>query len=353
MAADAATPDAQARFIAGMTVEATPLAAQASGSAAWQAHAKSFDKAWDELQKRQLDPIAGWIGEHIPRTGAADSPLYYMFSGPDFLYAHAFFPDAATYVMCGTEPVGAVPDIAAMNEEAVEHGLATIRKALDAVLSFSFFITKKMKEDLVQSQLTGTVPILYVFLARSGCRITDVKPVGLDNDGKLTEGKSKTPGVNIKFIGTGGRAQQLYYFTTDLSNWGIKDNPGFMRFCEGQGKGRGFAKAASYLMHSSHFTTVRDFLLNHTSSMVQDDSGIPLKDFPTDRWVVIGFGHYKQPIDLFKDKLQPDLVEMFGSGACESLPFSFGYTWKKNESSLLCAITLDNVPKAKPVKDGE
>jgi hypothetical protein len=236
-ASDTATPDAQARFIAGMSVDGTPLQAQATGSAAWQAHAKAFDKAWAELKGRQLDPIAGWAGEHIPRGTAKDGPLYYMFSGPDFLYANAFFPDAPTYVMCGTEPVGAIPDIATMNEEAVEHGLSTIRNALDAVLSFSFFITKKMKEDLVSSQLTGTLPILYVFLARSGCHVTDVKLVGLDKDGHFIDGKSKTPGVQIQFTGAKGQKQQLYYFTTDLSDWGIKDNPGFMRFCETQGKG--------------------------------------------------------------------------------------------------------------------
>ena len=37
--------------------------------------------------------------------------MLYMFSGPDFLYATSFFPNASTYVLAGLEPVGAVPDL--------------------------------------------------------------------------------------------------------------------------------------------------------------------------------------------------------------------------------------------------
>jgi len=34
--------------------------------------------------------------------------MYYMFSGPDFLYAYTFFPNANTYILAGLEPVGQV-----------------------------------------------------------------------------------------------------------------------------------------------------------------------------------------------------------------------------------------------------
>ena len=37
--------------------------------------------------------------------------MLYMFSGPDFLYATSFFPNAATYVLAGLEPVGQIPDL--------------------------------------------------------------------------------------------------------------------------------------------------------------------------------------------------------------------------------------------------
>ena len=34
-----------------------------------------------------------------------------MFSGPDFLYATSFFPNASTYVLAGLEPTGDIPQL--------------------------------------------------------------------------------------------------------------------------------------------------------------------------------------------------------------------------------------------------
>lgn len=351
-AADGVPPDVQARFIAGLPVEGTGLQPLAQRSSAWQQHAAEFNKAWDELKKRQLDPIAQWAPTHLTQGNTADGPLFYMFSGPDFLYANTFFPRSPVYVFCGTEPVGVLPDVTTMTDEATAHALTTLRKALNAVLSFSFFITKDMKNDLQESQLTGTVPLLYVFLARQGCQIVEAKLVGLDNNGAFVTGPNpKTPGVRIDFLGKEGRKQSLYYFTTDLSDWGIKQSPGFMKFCESLGNGHAFLKAASYLMHRDHFNTVRDFLLNHARTLVQDDSGIPIRKFPADRWLVNGFGNYTAPIDLFKDMYQPEAAQLFQGAEHEKLPFSFGYRWRSHESSLFYGIALPYVPKAQPVTE--
>ena len=51
---------------------------------------------------------------------------------------------------------------------AVLRSCAGLRASLSSVLSYSFFITKKMRTQLRRAHLSGTLPILYVFLARSG-----------------------------------------------------------------------------------------------------------------------------------------------------------------------------------------
>ena len=53
------------------------------------------------------------------------------------------------------------------------------------MLSYSFFQTKHMRRDLNSGQMTGTLPILYVFLARSGKTIHEVSFVSLDKDGTV------------------------------------------------------------------------------------------------------------------------------------------------------------------------
>ena len=264
--------------------------------------------------------------------------MFYMFSGPDFLYANAFFPNASTYILCGIEPVGPVPDIDKMPRAVLSSALANLRKSLDSVLSFSFFITKNMKVDLKQTQLNGTLPVLYVFLARAGCTIDSVTPVALDRAGSFVpEGKGATSGVKIVFFGPSGREQTLYYFTSDLADWAVKVNPGFLKFCEQQGQGVSLLKAASYLMHSNNFSQVRDFLLTHSKLILQDDSGIPFRFFAPDKWNRRHVGHYIGPISRFLEHGQMDLNKENAASAPPPLEFSFGYQWQPSRSSLMIA----------------
>ena len=330
------TADATAKFLAGLPVRDTPLESFGNDPA-WAEHATEFDAAWQKLDQRQLAKIRAWAPTFLGATYTDRCPMFYMFSGPDFLYAQAFFPNASTYILCGTEPVGAIPNIANVPRAALHSSLATLRKSLNSVLNWSFFITKDMKVNLTQTQLSGTLPVLYVFLARSGCRIDSVEAVALDKAGNFVSGKGATPGVKISFFGIGGHAQTLYYFTTDLGNGGIKAQPGFMKFCEQQGEGVSLLKAASYLMHENGFSDVRDFLLRSSKLIVQDDSGIPHRFFQTGKWQLRYCGRYTGPIELFKQYPQHDLATAHASSNPAPLEFGFGYQWQPNRSSLLIA----------------
>src|SRR3979490_1297071 len=109
--------------------------------------------------------------------------MFYMFSGPDFLYANAFYSKATTYVLSALEPPGTVPDFSKVQRGAVVAALNNVERSLSSILSFSFFITKQMKTDLNAGQISGTLPILYVFLARSGKTIRSVTPAAIDENG--------------------------------------------------------------------------------------------------------------------------------------------------------------------------
>jgi hypothetical protein len=335
-AQDAVSPDATARFLAGLPVRDTPLEGLCRNQS-WVDHATEFDKAWKELDARQLAKIRAWSSEFLADAVTDKAPLFYMFSGPDILYAQAFFPNASTYVLAGLEPVGTVPDVQHLPPGALASGLANMRKSLNSVLSFSFFITKDMKADLRQTQLSGTLPILYVFLERAGCKLDSVQLVWLDKAGALSTTKAATPGVKVVFFGPSGAQQTLYYFETDLSNEGIKAQPGYVKFCESLGTGRALLKAASYLPHSGNFTTARDFLLAHCGTIVQDDSGIPIKYFNSAKWAVRYFGNYSGPIDIFKQHFQADLAAIYKTSHPPPLPFGFGYSWHPSRSSLILA----------------
>jgi hypothetical protein len=331
------TADATAKFLAGLPIRDTPLESYVNVPG-WTSHASELDRAWKQVEQRQLAKIRDWAPQALGAAYQDTGPMYYMFSGPDFLYANAFFPNASTYILCGVEPVGSIPDVTKVPRPALVASLANLRKSLDSVLSFNFFITKNMKVDLRASQLSGTLPVLYVFLARAGCTIDSVELVALDKTGAFVpEGKGTTPGVKISFTGPTGHPQTLYYFTTDLANWAIKVNPNFSKFCEQQGMGVSLLKAASYLMHTDNFSQVRDFLLSHSKVIVQDDSGIPYRYFDCNKWNIRFYGRYIGPISRFLKHGQLDLHKDNGASNPTYLPFSFGYQWKPSQSSLIVA----------------
>lgn len=345
-----ASPDDQARFLAGLNVDGTALEPLARDEV-WAEHSAEFHRAWSDLEERQLAPIRTWMPSTLAYIHADPSPLFYFFSGPDFLYANAFYPNAQSYILCGQEPVGQVPDVASLAPAARAAALKNLRKALNAILSYSFFITADMKSDLTQTQLSGTLPVLYVFLARLGCHITQVELIRLNDLGEITQEKANTPGVKIRFIGTSGREQTLYYFTSDLSNWGIKKSPGFTTFCEKQGQGNALVKAASYLMHLNEFTSARDFLLTKTRNIIQDDSGVPWRYFKQEEWLLSLYGHYPGPISLFTKHDQPDLHAAFQTARAGDLPFGVGYQWRPGVSSIIVGTALRSVPKAHVVAE--
>jgi len=332
---DVASANDVARFLAGLQPPAgSPLAPQAVGD--WTRYARSLDSAFGQVEQRQLTRIRAWSAQNLPQTRQT---LLYFFSGPDFLYASAFFPKAKTYVLAGLEPVGAIPDPARLKGNLAP-GLRQIQSSLTTILNYSFFKTADMKTQLQGGQLNGTLPILYVFLARTGHTVRDVELVRIDAAGAVQKDEgpasAATPrGVKIAFSGADGEVRTLYYFATDLSNSGVQAS-GFLTFAGSLTPADAFIKSASYLLHSGNFTRVRDFLLASSTAIVQDDSGVPITYFDPKQWELRPFGRYAGPISLFAGRQQAGYASLFRKAT--PIDFGIGYRWRANESNLLVAI---------------
>ena len=345
--AETATADDTARFLAGLPpAQNSPLAALAKDPG-WAQHARFFDSIFAREDASTLAKVRAFAKENLPQH---HDTMLYMFSGPDFLYATSFFPSASTYVLSGLEPVGDVPQLTSLPRGAVDGSLRNMEGSLASILNLSFFITKNMKTQLTTGQVYGTLPILYVFLARTGKTVHEVSFVSLDKDivadesgkraGRATT-QSAAKGVKIVFSDGNGPNQTLYYFSTDLSDGGVKIS-GFLEFCAKLGAADSFLKSASYLMHGGNFTRVRSFLVDHSATVLEDDSGIPLGYFDPKKWRLQAFGHYLPPLGIFPNTYQPRLAEMYGHAA--PLDFGIGYRWRKNESNLLLATRLPPGP---------
>jgi hypothetical protein len=329
-----------ARYFAGLALApGSPLTAL-SQDPRWATHAREMNLAFSQLEQRQLNNIRIFRSENVAPVTQASRTCVYLFSGPDFLYADAMFGDCSTFVLQGLEPVDPVPDLLTMPPAALVGTLEDIEVSLNTLLSFSFFKTKDMRQDFQRAQLKGVLPVIFVFMARTGKEIESVEYLSLDKEGKAVQRQQGfIRGVKIDFVDpTSGSRKAMYYFTSDLSDDALKRNPALLRFCEGLGPANSLLKAASYLLHGGNFTTVRNFLLQNSASVLQDDSGIPVRYFTPDKWTLRFFGTYTGPIDLFKNYFQPDLRKYYEASSPKRLTFGFGYKWSNRSSTLFLAV---------------
>ena len=334
-------PNDMARFLAGMPpAEGSPLA-EAARQPAWRRHAEAMDAAWANIEKRQLSKIRTWTAAELTNPSPV---LYYMFSGPDFLYADAFFPSATTYVMAALEPSGPAPELRRARGASLSYSLAQLRSSLNSILNYSFFRTREMRTTLGENSFSGTLPILYIFLARTGKTIDELSFYDITEDGSLVAPGAGVPKdaasvAKILFTGSDGKQRTLYYIRTDLSNGGWRKG-GFKAFSDKLEPGDALIKSASYLLHSGAFSDVRDYLLARSKRLVQDDSGVPLTYFKKEEWTLRPYGRYLGPIALFPSNHQSRLGELFRRENAPRIDFGIGYRFRANESNVLVADKL-------------
>ena len=300
----------------------------------WKSYKRSLDGQWAYLDEERLKAMRTWGAKELADLRTQSGTIFYPFSGPDVLYADTFFPNSRVLLMAGLEPVGTMPDLnTLMTQGKLGPYLDSISKSLFTILAASFFKTKDMKVDFNNQLVDGLTPAMIVFIARGGYPITDIQYVSLNGDGGVgPRDKEGKPGVQITYAD----GRQVLYFSADLSDGGLKHNPGFVKLMHKLAPGITYLKAASYLCYYEDFSTIRDAILEDSLGVVEDDSGVPFKSFDAAKWTVIPYGDYTGPIvPLFKDFKQPDLTQFYQKTPHAQLPFGSGYKFHASVSSLL------------------
>lgn len=335
-----------ARFIGGLPLlpEST-IDSNLVKKKEWKLFSESFNKKWQKFESTRLSSVKNWQKKELkdvnPKT------LFYPFSGPDVLNAHAFFPKAEEFILVGLEPVGSLPNLKDKTfTDSLSNYYDKINQSLYAILNFSFFRTLSMKDDLTNDELNGTLHLMMLFLERTNNQISDVNYVSVDTSGSLqyytqafdSTSTVKNKGVEIQFIDTDSTMKKLYYFSINLHDSGFKKNKGFKKFISDKTEVTAYLKSASYLMHKSYFSAIRNLILEKSKSVLQDDSGIPYKYFEKEKWDVTLYGSYSAPIPMFDVHTQEDLKLKYSEDSLkiQRLNFGIGYSYKgENKSNLL------------------
>lgn len=332
------TPGEQAAFLAGLPLPKRSVLAPLQRSRDYRAHQQDLQEEWAFCRKVRFDAMRQWSLDHLAPYDSARGVVRYLFGGPDFLNVCAFFPEARVTVLGGLEPVGEVPPPENLDPAALGSALQTLRQALHTSLYCGYFITSEMKPQLAQGTFRGVLPVLYTELALTGHVIRSVTPIS----------PFGAPGVQIDYARAGGRPQTLYYFQADLSNG--KECGRFLDWMDGLGPGASYLKAASYLLPLDAFSQTRRFLLKTSTLILQDDSGIPFRDFSPSDWNMRLFGVYEEPLEIFRRHREPELAEAYTTAAYAGpLPFGAGYHVRPEHANLLLAVRrTDTSPEGVP-----
>ncbi|GAB2790153.1 hypothetical protein GCM10027175_31010 [Hymenobacter latericoloratus] len=327
----------------GKTSELRELTAQPG----WQAYTADAAKNWTTYHATRTIKIEAWAQQELDSARATSPTIFYPFSGPDFLNVTTMFPSSSTYVLMGLEPVGSIPRQATLENPRL---FTALKASLWSVLNFSFFRTNDMAVDLKSVELDGALPLMMLFAARTNHQVEAVRYIQLTPEGELAAadtaaiqrpGPKTVPGVEMTLRTPSGQKKSVLYFSADLSDWKLgKTKEAALKYVRSLGPLTTYVKSATYLMHKTYFSKVRNLVLERSTYILQDDSGIAMKYFrPATNWEFTFYGTYKRPINLFAKHYQPELTAAYAdtTNPARTLPFGTGYNWRPNESNLVLA----------------
>ena len=303
-----------------------------------KAHYTQFETAWKKLEAKKLTKMRKWRKSEIPDLDKVGTNLFYPFAGPDFLNAYLLFPNCENYLLFGLEKMGKLPTL----NQLKGNYLYSLRKSLSILMNRNYFITRDMMNNLNHS-VKGVLPLVTVFMARSGNKILSIQKVYIQKDGKpkyvaFDDAKyyPGLQGMTIEFKNDGrDLPQRMYYFGTNFVDASMRNKQHLVKFINGFSNKMTFTKSASYLLHGYNFSTIRNIVLNNTSAVVQDDTGVPYR-FYKDQWKVKLYGKYARPVRDFKYGFQKDLNQRFRTDkTVKPINFTFGYHWWTDKSSIL------------------
>ena len=134
--------------------------------------------------------------------------------------------------------------------------------------------------------------------------------------------------------------RKVVYFSQNITDVEFRRVKGFGRYVEKMKDPVGYLKGASYLMHNSDFSEVRNLILNRCIGFLQDDSGMAWKYINQAEWDVQLYGRYMTPIALFANRYQLDLQKEYDTNPkVKALPFGLGYRYLQTESNLCLAVS--------------
>ena len=243
--------------------------------------------------------------------------VFYPFGGPDIIYPLMLFPRAQSYLLIGLESSGSEDISLQMPKD--------LNNQLDSLLRRSFFVTSDMSRMISHKQ--GVLPLFLAQITLMGGTIQDIKYTDY-SFGNVIE---------ITFIHL-ELEKKLLYVQTNVANQILSDD--LLKFIKDNNLfDTCMLKASSYSFHQRIFSKLKDFVMANAKVILQDDTGVPLKELSKDFRIHL-FGNYLKPYGKeWVGYFQKDLYKMYQETVSESdITFCYGYGCGRSPVAMMLAI---------------
>lgn len=305
----------------------------------------------NRIKADRLNKMTEWNKQNLSENNIIDTTfVFYPFSGGDFIHVNALYPNASEYFLVAREDVGELPNLYEKDKEFVNTYLSDIDTVLRDIYNKSYFITKNMVEDTKKRTLVnGMLPLILWAASVTDHEVVSLKYLSVSENGELmtfinTPENSKPTAVEIVLkVAGSNKLKKVTYLSCDISDEGFEKATQFKTLIANKvpSNTNSFVKSASYLMHYSSFSQIRNLVLEKSKYLVQDDTGIPIKYFNQSIFSIELFGIYEKPVKDFSESVfQSDLNAAFNDSSKYrgDLNFSLGYHWGSLKQNQMIAI---------------
>lgn len=305
----------------------------------------------NRIKAERLSKMTEWNVSNLNRNNVADSTfVFYPFSGGDFIHVNTLYPNASAYFLVAREDVGELPNLYEKDKDYVNTYLSDVDTVLRDIYNKSYFITKNMVEDTKKRTLVnGMLPLILWAAAITDHEVVSLQYLNVSENGEFVPFNDTTGGakphaveIQLKVKGT-EKIQKVTYLSCDISDEGFDKDNRFKTLIANKvpANANSFVKSASYLMHYSSFSQIRNLVLEKSKYLIQDDTGIPIKYFNQDIFKIELFGIYEKPVKDFSESVfQRDLNAAYNDSTKYkgNLNFSLGYHWGSRKQNQMIAI---------------
>ncbi len=339
-----------------------------------ETHCAEMAKRYEGIKKRYFEPASKFFATVRPTD--LPTTVVYPFGGGDLISALVTYPDAREITTISLEHAGDPTRLPKLEKKAkLKEALGAFRDSVSGLLQLHDSTSENMRK-LEVGGIPGQLSFHITGMTAHGFEPVSLKYFTLDADGTIKYlsqadidalaakvAKKKRPSwvdtdfseaytnMELTFRKAGDASAPLVthrHFAWNLGDNGFKGSA-LEKHLQAKGKIVAMTKAASYLIWSSSFRAIRDYLLTNMVWMASDSTGIEPKAAKKAGFVQTTYGTYKGAfLEEAVPSVNEQMLEMWEKQPKRKLPFRYGYP--DNEKHVHLMITAPAPPKPAPKK---